>query len=184
MITPPFPQGLLLVNTEHEGRHLLEYYEKTVSNDLNRHFHYIAVGYEGGNYGYLLPSFSERVPAFRTDRIFRCSNSIISVEWIDDSAHIVVFSQDDNWRIDENIDGGFRSSERGLDYGYAIDYGHVHPVKLHVSDRRFCLIDRSTRPAEIGFNWTVRENYELNDILHLAGESLPVHDGTVRHEEL
>jgi hypothetical protein len=52
------------------------------------------------------------VPAFRVDRIFKCSKTLVSVEWIEDSAHIVLFSEEDNWMIQENIDGGFRSSER------------------------------------------------------------------------
>jgi hypothetical protein len=183
-VTPPFPAGLLLVNTEVDGRHLLEYYEKTVSNDLNRHFHYMAVRHEGSTYGYLLPSYSQRVPAFRTDRIYRCSNSILSVEWIEDAAHVVVFSQEDRWHIAESIDGGFRSDERGLYYGYAIDEGHSHPVKLQVGHRKYCLVDRNTPTANIDFKWEVRENYELNDILYIAGESLPVHDSTKRTEEL
>lgn len=183
-ISPPFPQGLLLVNSEHEGRQLLQYYEKTVSSDLNRHFHYLAVRQGGSGHGYLLPSFSEPVPAFRTDRIYRCRNSIVSVEWIEQSAHIVVFSQQDHWRIDEEIDGGFRSDERGLYYGYAVDHGHVHPVKVFVGDREYCTIDRLTAPADIDFKWEVRENYELNDILYIAGESLPVQRGPARAEEL
>jgi hypothetical protein len=118
---PPFANNLLLINAEHEGRHIIQYYEKTISNDLNRHFHYIAVKHQDTTFGYLLPSFSERVPGFRTDRIFKCAHSIVSVEWIGSSAHIVVFSQQDKWRIAENIDGGFRSDERGISYGYAID---------------------------------------------------------------
>jgi hypothetical protein len=108
-VVPAFPEGHLLINTEHEGRHLLQYYERSISNDINRHFHYVAVAYERKTTGYLLPSFSETLPAFRTDKIYRCSNTIISVEWIDQSAHIVIFGQEDNWRIEESIDGGFRS---------------------------------------------------------------------------
>ena len=49
--------------------------------------------------GYLLPSFSEQVPAFRTDRIYKCSETIVSIEWINGDAHIVVFSERDKWRI-------------------------------------------------------------------------------------
>lgn len=135
-------------------------------------------------YGLLLPSYSEPVPAFRTDRIYRCKNTIVSVEWIDQSAHIVVFSQDDPWRIEESIDGGFRSDERGLYYGYAIDYGHVHPVKVHVGDHDYCIIDKKTPPANIDFKWEVRENYEINDILYIAGESLPVRGRSATSEEL
>jgi len=152
-IVPPFPDGRLLINTQHEGRHLLQYYEKSISNDINRHFHYAAVAHNGQTIGYLLPSFSETVPAFRTDKIYRCSNTIVSVEWMDQSAHIMVFGQEDNWRIEENIDGGFRSDERGLYYGYAVDAGHVHPVKVFVGDREFCTIDRSTPAANVDFKW-------------------------------
>jgi hypothetical protein len=99
--------------------------------------------------GYLLPSFSELVPAFRTDRIYKCSETIVSIEWVNGDAHIVVFSEKDKWRIAENIDGGFRGVERGIKYGYVIDYGHVHPVKLYVDDHHYCIIDYSTPKATI-----------------------------------
>jgi hypothetical protein len=72
-ITPPFSKDQLLINAVQDGRNFIQYYEKTISYDLNRHFHYIAVKHEATSFGYLLPSFSERVPGFRTDRIYRCS---------------------------------------------------------------------------------------------------------------
>ncbi len=183
-ITPPFPANLMLVNAYHEGRHVLKYYEKSVSTDLNRHFHYMAVREGDATYGLLLPSYSEPVPAFRTDRIYRCRNTIISVEWYDQSAHIVVFSQEDPWHIRESIDGGFRSDERGLYYGYAIDHGHVHAIKVHIGDHDYCKIDPKTPPAAIDFKWEVRENYDINDILYIAGESLPVYGRSTSSEEL
>lgn len=109
------------------------------------------------------------VPAFRTDRMFRCSNSIVSVDWIEDSAHIVIFSQHDRWRITENIDGGFRSDERGVYYGYAIDYGHVHPVRISIGDHQYCLISQESTPALIEeFDWQEKEDYNLDDLLFLA----------------
>lgn len=86
--------------------------------------------------------------------------------------------------IQENIDGGFRSSERQVEYGYAIDYGHVHPVKIEIGDRQYCEITRQTKPAIIDFKWQVRENYELNDVLYLAGESLPIKSNAPTSEEL
>lgn len=106
------------------------------------------------------------------------------MDWINGDAHIVVFSQGDKWRIEENIDGGFRSDERGVYYGYAIDYGHVHPVKLYVGDHDYCEISQETPAAQIEFNFQIRENYELNDILYLAGKSLPVHSDRLTPEEL
>lgn len=57
-ISPPFPADLLLVNARHDGRHILQYYEKSISTDLNRHFHYMAVREGDATYGLLLPSYS------------------------------------------------------------------------------------------------------------------------------
>lgn len=94
-----------------------------------------------------MPLFSQIAPGVRTDRLFRCSNTLVSVEWIDNSAHIVIFSEHDTWRITESIDGGFRSDERGLFYGYAIDYGHVHPVKIDIGNHEYCVISRDSKPA-------------------------------------
>ncbi len=172
LITPPFSKDLLIVNTPHEGRHILQYLDKATSNDLSRHFHYIAIKNEGTVFEYFLPSFSELVPAFRLDRIYKCSETIVSIDWINGDAHIVVFSERDKWRIAENIDGGFRGAERGISYGYAIDYGHVHPVKLYIADHHYCIIDSKAPSATFKFDFEVRENYELNDILYLAGPTL------------
>ncbi len=61
-----------------------------------------------------------------------------------------------------------------MEYGYAIDYGHIHPIKIEIGDHQYCEIDRDTKPASIDFKWQVRENYELNDVLYLAGGSLTV----------
>lgn len=89
----------MLVNAEHEGRSFVHLYQ-TISSELqHRHFHYLAAEHEGERFGLLLPLFSQMVPAMRTDRLFRCSNSIVSVEWIEGNAHIVIFSQHDRWRI-------------------------------------------------------------------------------------
>jgi hypothetical protein len=60
----------------------------------------------------------------------------------------------------------------------------VHPVKVYVSDHLYCLISQETPSAQIEFNFQQRENYELNDILYLAGASLPVHDERLKPEEL
>ena len=38
-----------------------------------------------------------------------------------------------------------------------------------MGDREFCTIDRSTPAANVDFKWEVRENYELNDVLYIAG---------------
>jgi hypothetical protein len=47
-------------------------------------------------------------------------------------------------------------------------------VKIEIGDRQYCEINRDTKPSSIDFKWQVRENYELNDVLYLAGGSLPI----------
>ena len=175
-ISPPLQQGAVLVNAEHEGRSFVHLYQPTSTELQHRHFHHLAVELEGGRFGLLLPQFSQMVPALRTDRLFRCSNSIVSVEWVEGSAHVVIFSQHDRWRLTENIDGGFMSDERGVHYGYAIDYGHIHPVRISIGEHQYCLISQESAPAVIEeFDWQEREDYSLDDLLFLAqGGSVPL----------
>ncbi len=80
--------------------------------------------------GYLLPTFSHKVPALKIDSLYRCSDALISVTRTDGDAHIVVFSEKDVWRVHQNIDDGFRGGERNIFYGYAADFDHVNPVEV------------------------------------------------------
>ena len=56
-----------------------------------------------------------------------------------------------------------------------MDQDHRHPIRLDIGDDRYCLISYETPPANIEFDWRVRENYDLNDILTLVGDSVAVH---------
>lgn len=68
-----------------------------------------------------MPAFIDKTPALIIEHLYRCSNTLISVEWYDGSAHIVAVSEDAKWTIPENIDNGHRGKDKGVSYIYAID---------------------------------------------------------------
>ena len=43
VLEPALDPKRILLNDQHEGRHLIEYYELTHSTHLRRHFHYVEV---------------------------------------------------------------------------------------------------------------------------------------------
>ncbi len=55
----------------------------------------------------------------------------------------------DRWRLVENIEDGFTNEERGVQYGYAVDWGHFHPIMFEISPNGFCMISQDTKPAII-----------------------------------
>jgi hypothetical protein len=65
--------------------------------------------------------FSQDLSALRTDRLYRCSNTLLSVDWKHGNSYIVVLSKHDSWRIQESIDNGFVNEERGVHYAKLID---------------------------------------------------------------
>ena len=107
----------------------------------------------------------------RTDALFRCSNALISVEWTNGDAHVKAFSESDDWRILENIDDGFTDEQDDIQYGYAIDKGHTHPIVIEIGTKR-CLIDQSTQAAALEHHW-IQDNYTLQELLDIVGASLP-----------
>jgi hypothetical protein len=44
----------------------------------------------------------------KIDQLYRCSNTLVSISWYDNSAHITAASENSHWRIHENIDNGHR----------------------------------------------------------------------------
>lgn len=94
--------------------------------------------YEGGFQSYLLPAFPEKTRGLLLDHLYRCSNTLISVDWHDNNAEIVAVSEDTNWRIHENIDNGHRGKDKDVSYIYAIDEGHVHPIRIDIGEKFFC----------------------------------------------
>ena len=101
----------------------------------NRNFLYIQSEYDDEVHGHLLPMFADELPSFRVDKLFRCADTLVSVEWRDDDAHIVVFSEKGQlWRILESIDGGFNGEDNGVRYGYAVDRKHSHPVIIDMGN--------------------------------------------------
>ena len=65
----------------------------------------------------MLPSFASELRQMRIDRLFRCSNTLVSVEWVGDDAYVVALSASGRWNLIENIDSGFIDEERGIQYG-------------------------------------------------------------------
>ena len=92
----------------------------------------------------------------RVDSLYRCSNALLSIEWKRNNAYVSVFGQQERWVLHKNIDNGFRSDERGLYYGRAVDEDHDQPLYLGIGDSHYCLIPKHTPPAEITFNWKQR----------------------------
>ena len=120
--------------------------------------------------------FADELPSFRVDKLFRCADTLVSVEWREDDAHIVVFSDKGQlWRILESIDGGFTGEDDGVRYGYAIDRKHSHPVIIDMGNHEYCKVDQFTDPAVIVNNWS-EDFYNLDEILNLVDHGLELLD--------
>ena len=126
-------------------------------------------------HGYLLPSFSHQVGGVRTDRLYRCSNTLIMAGWCSGNAYLKIFSQGEQWYLQEHIDDGFRGSERDIEFGEATDKDHQHPIQVDIGEQHHCILTQETPAASISFDWKVNENYSLQEVLNIVGDSLPVH---------
>jgi hypothetical protein len=139
-------------------------------------FHYIQAEYQQQSFGFLLPLLSHEMPELRTDKLFRCQDTLVSVNWKQDDAFIVAFSRlEEQWSILKSIDGGYTSEDRGIRYGYAVDRGQTHPVIVNIGSNLHCSIDQSTPAAHIDQPWD-RNYYDLQTLLDLVGPSLPLID--------
>ena len=118
----------------------MQYYTQSESTSANRHFHYAEVTIDDKTRGYLLPSFSHEMGALLTDRLYRCSNTLIAAVWCSGNAYLKVFSQNQRWFLPEQIDDGFRSSERDVEYGEATDKGQTGPIQIDIGDQHHCII--------------------------------------------
>ena len=49
------------------------------------------------------------MPAIPIDSLYRCSDTLISVQWQEEDAHVSVFGERERWILHQNIDNGFRS---------------------------------------------------------------------------
>ena len=86
---------------------------------------------------------------------------------------MIAMSQEGHgWNIKESIDDGIAGSDEGIRYGYFVDKGHTHPVRIEVEGNSHCTIDQSTPAAVIGQTWK-KGYYKVKEILSLVG-SLPV----------
>ena len=115
------------------------------------------------------------MPSLRTDTLFRCHNTLLSVEWRKGDAHVVALSEmDHGWNIKESIDDGVAGEHEGIRYGYFVDKGHTHPVRIDLEGDKHCTIDRSTASAVIGRTWK-KSFYKVREVLDLI-HSLPIVD--------
>lgn len=130
----------------------MAYYGKTSTTERKHFYHHftpavVVVGEETTTF--LLPLFTQDLPGFSTQSLFRCSNTLLSVWWSEGSAHLVVFSKHDPWSIKESIDKGVVNSEREIHYGKLVDEGHTHPIRVDLADNKYCMISQSTPATKI-----------------------------------
>lgn len=171
--SPALRPDSVLLNIRHDGRLWLEFYEHAKPTPKT-HFHYIEVERREEVTGYLLPAFAHKVPGFRVDSLYRCSNALVSVTWADGDAHIVVFSEKDQWRIAQNVDTGFRGGEHDVFYGYVADFDHSSPIVVEIGEQDYCTITGETARAKSNLNWRDSDSFSLDDILYSVGDSLPI----------
>lgn len=122
---PVISNSLILFNEQHEGKYNMAFYDDSVpeiTDSKKFHFNYLETNQDEELIGWLLPKFRLEMPAFRIDRLFKCVDTLISVEWKGDDAHVVAFSRSGHqWSILESIDGGHAGEDEGVRFGYAID---------------------------------------------------------------
>ena len=98
--------------------------------------------------------FPQEMPAFRVDRLFRCGDVVVSVEWKKSDAHVVAFSPSGHhWRILESIDGGYTGEEGEVRYAYAIDRKHEGAVVIDMGDGTYCKVSQDTKPSRVQNTW-------------------------------
>lgn len=122
---PVIPHSYILFNEQQDGKYRMAFFDESVPETASKkkfHFNYLETDQDGEVIGWLLPRFRLELPAFRIDRLFRCADTLISVEWREDDAHVVAFSKSGHqWSILDSIDGGHAGEDDGVRYGYAID---------------------------------------------------------------
>jgi len=60
--------------------------------------------------------------AFRVDQLYRCANTLISVNWVESEAQVWKFSQQDEWIHVDDLQSGYVFRDHGVLYGYAVDH--------------------------------------------------------------
>ena len=172
---PVISHSSILFNEKHEGKYNMAFYDGSVSEPASSkkfHFNYLETDQDGEVTGWLLPRFRLEMPAFRIDRVFRCAETLVSVEWKENDAHVVAFSKSGHqWSILESIDGGHAGEDEGVRYAYAIDQQHEKFIVVNIGTDAYCQIGRKTVPAKVQSQWS-SELYTLQSILDLVGDEL------------
>ena len=172
---PAIPHSSLLFNEKQEGKYNMAFYDDSTPEPASNkkfHFNYLETDQGGELTGWLLPRFRLEMPAFRIDRLFRCADTLVSVEWKGNDAHVVAFSKSGHqWSILESIDGGHAGEDEGVRYAYAIDQQHEKSIVISMGTDSYCQVGRKTVPARVQNQWS-SELYTLQSILDLVGDEL------------